>query len=1658
MSDTANAVRNPFPGLRPFRVDEEHLFFGRERQVDAMVDKLAATHFLAVVGTSGSGKSSLVNCGLMPALRRGLLAKAGTRWRIAKFRPGDGPVKKLVEALACPGVLFDEDDPRAARMNLRLFIETTLRMSKQGLLDLFKQAHLDAGTNLLIVVDQFEELFRFGVKQSEAIALVNLLLEVGAQSAAAIYVVLTMRTDHLGDCTKFPGLAEAANAGQYLVPRLTRRQRRDVIQGPIAVADAEIAPVLLTRLVNDVGDDPDQLSILQHALNRTWARWEAEGGTGPLGLEHYRYIGEMSEALDRHADRAFDELDGRQQEICRRLFRALTDLSDGRGVRKPTDFDVLCALTTTGADELTAVIDVFRKPSRSFLMPPDGEPLAGAKVDISHESLMRLWTKLVNWAREEADAARQYRRLAETAGRFFEIPPKAAELQDPELQLALDWRAHWQPNRTWARRYAKDPLDADAAAAEFDRAEEFLDLSDAKARAEVAARRRRRYWIFGGILVAISAVFGAFAATWREAKQRVETNSDLIRQAREWSGRDSRRSGWLLAAVKSPIPQDASDEFAKVLERGLAVVHDAHHAPVRALALSADGVVASGDDEGAVRLWRTANGTEIASLGSTGSPVLSLAFAADGGFVYAGFADGRLLACEMADKATFSALMSSPDASGASAVTALAAGGSRLAVARADGHVSIWTWNGSQHEREDLDFFGGQAALCVALSSRGSQVASGAADGQVKVWDLARGEFLRQRPDKGDEGSGGKGSDWPPHDLAVVAVAFSPDDSSLLTASWDHHARVWDLENGAYESLPSEKALLTASWSPQGDAIVTAGEDDYAQLWRRDADNRWTCGTRLTGHGGPVVAAVFRTVTTADGRPSFEVVTASEDGRARRFCCVEHNAVAEAIWSVAEHRGALLGVRSSHDGSRFLTHGADGTVRVWSPPATTPTGFDAQKAAFAAGMANAGMDELDPVHAAQQLTELKAREQVATPQVAAAQGLLRIRRSAFEQLIADVDVARNSIEAELATVLGPLEQAGRQFEAGLLRETMAPLLRIGAEARQHIGRLALRFRGVFDGSHEPAEDAETLRTELLEKSKQLTDERDQRGDLVEVLRAQLQAPNDALPDPLRDKLDDLLGVDGRAARLQSPLLRSVGEQIKARNDIPWAWLQLAKGETPGKDYPKTIRDTLRPSDRDDPAARPAATRSAEVDVVEATVSKLEDALSDVHAKHEAMGRLELELPLAEEGAAKFDRYLQMLGKFVWLPPDLTERIEENAEFECHAQLIDGLARLIPRLAKTNPLENANRSYYQRDEPIETTSLRAWWSHNVDQLAAAWTTRAETSIELCERRIDEKAAAIRSLTMHADRFEAQEWVRRRVEGYAAKRDKLLKALRDSRSQWPGDAWSRLEQLLTHRLPALDAVEPPYFPTTWPASARESWPKQFGTAAQRDLLRRGADGYWHLTGHAVPMVLVAPAGMNPFLIDAHEITVEEFIAGRVFEQAGPAKDYWDRFGRLAFAGSADSALLYGASAEVAEAYCRHALPGGKLRLPTSTEWLAALAMTAPATPDLQSIDPTEPPVAGWPLWDASARGIQGLRSGLREWVKGPTGATGLIGLSLFRPWSDRPETGRARFEIDADYFGAARHLEFSPRSETREEDAYGFRCVYELEPYEYVEGRR
>jgi energy-coupling factor transporter ATP-binding protein EcfA2 len=252
-------IHNPFPGLRSFDYEESHLFFGREKNIADLLRKLSNNHFVAIVGTSGSGKSSLVRAGLLPAVHSGKLGADGTRWLTATMKPGNTPVKNLAHALLAPGA-FGTGDTEADGARLRK-VESLLRASRLGLVQAVRDM-LDPDAHLLLLLDQFEETFRFsgeGMEHNDedSTLFVNSIIDAVRQRDVPIYVVLTIRSDFLGDCARFEGLPEAINDGHYLVPRLTREQNRSVITDPVAYAKGKISPRLVHRVIEDLGDNPD---------------------------------------------------------------------------------------------------------------------------------------------------------------------------------------------------------------------------------------------------------------------------------------------------------------------------------------------------------------------------------------------------------------------------------------------------------------------------------------------------------------------------------------------------------------------------------------------------------------------------------------------------------------------------------------------------------------------------------------------------------------------------------------------------------------------------------------------------------------------------------------------------------------------------------------------------------------------------------------------------------------------------------------------------------------------------------------------------------------------------------------------------------------------------------------------------------------------------------------------------------------------------------------------------------------------------------------------------------------------------------------------------------------------------------------------------------
>lgn len=452
---------NPFPGIRSYEIGESDRFFGREKQIHELITKLSASGFLAIVGSSGCGKSSLIKAGLIPALLSGNHAGLPGDWLLVTIRPAETPMDNLAK-----GIAGDTHEPGDVLKELKAGSDGLIRAVRN---------YAGEGKTLLLFIDQFEELFRFRRtldaqnRATEVFDFIDLMTTAVNTPDAPLYIVLSMRTDFLDDCTEFRGLSEIINKGYYLVPRMTTEERRLAITGPIKLTGNTISESLVERLLNEAGEATDQLPVMQHALMRTWEHWLInKQGNQPLDEKNYEAIGTMKEALSVHLEELFGTLNDERSKLnAEKIFKALTDVSqESRGTRRPTPLSVICKLTGSTEDEVIKIIDVFRSPDCAFLMPSSDIPIhANTIIDISHESIMRVWTRLRKWTEDEAASAQLYLRLSKSAELYQQ--GKTGLWVNPDLQLALHWKENTRPNVTWAARY--DPA--------FERAMTFLEYS-----------------------------------------------------------------------------------------------------------------------------------------------------------------------------------------------------------------------------------------------------------------------------------------------------------------------------------------------------------------------------------------------------------------------------------------------------------------------------------------------------------------------------------------------------------------------------------------------------------------------------------------------------------------------------------------------------------------------------------------------------------------------------------------------------------------------------------------------------------------------------------------------------------------------------------------------------------------------------------------------------------------------------------------------------------------------------------------------------------------------------------------------------------------------------------------------------------------------------
>jgi energy-coupling factor transporter ATP-binding protein EcfA2 len=978
---------NPFPGLRPFTVDECHLYFGREGQVDDILLKLSRNRFVCVMGYSGSGKSSLMSCGLVPVLYGGFVTHSGPHWHVIIARPGTSPFENLSDAVVDYLILHNRIQPEDRQVH-RAIVNSVLRSGSHGLVEVSKYLQQHKLENVFFMIDQFEELFRFHeTEQAEEVfdetqLYVNLILTAIQQTDTPVYVAVTMRSDFIARCSAFSGLTEVINESNFLVPQMTRDQKKMAIEGPVAVAGGRISQRLVKRLLNDMGRNQDQLPILQHALMRTWDYWIANREPGePIDLRHYNAIGKIEQALSLHANEIFEELSPRQKEIAEVLFKSITEkTADNKGMRRPARLGLIAEIADADEDEVMEVVEHFRKPGRSFLMPAHSVSLTpDSQVELSHESLMRIWNRLTTWVEEEFESATMYKRISDAAA-MYQIG-KTSLWRPPDLQLALNWQKKQRPTREWAQRY-------DEA---FERAIVFLDTSRITYEAELknqelqqkrTLRNTRVTAIILGAAAVIAILFLVFAYLQKiEADKRTIEAINAQKEANDQ--KDAALQAQKLAEERAETIdqqrkslQEQQEQLEKSLEEtriardearaslaiaeqqtALAVAASEKERIARIKADSAT-IVATNNYNRADRLYMLAKAQEMAgksvqedddnNLAGTLAMQAHFFHKRNEGKKYDPYIYNALYhAITVSSGLSYNAIKVPGPSRNRMNALALSSKGSMYYAAAADGRIFMGDYE--KRTGQPTTYQNPSPNKVVALSKDDRYLANGTDSAEVQIFDLQSGvrpvavrgltggtNALEFMPD----GSGlivsktDRSISLINHLTGVVktiaisnvelkAIAISPNGKSLAGAAWTGQLVLINLETGAQEVLVNTDAaqILSVKFSPDGKMIAygTFEKNDKRGLVKLYNLNERKEERQFTGHKAGVYSVEFS--------PDGKLLASAGSDRLLQMWVIDF--LEDLPIRMDNNNGFIWDIAFSHDSKYLIAAGHESEIRVW---------------------------------------------------------------------------------------------------------------------------------------------------------------------------------------------------------------------------------------------------------------------------------------------------------------------------------------------------------------------------------------------------------------------------------------------------------------------------------------------------------------------------------------------------------------------------------------------------------------------------------------------------------------------------------------------------------------------------------------------------------
>ncbi|GAA1017768.1 hypothetical protein Aple_025150 [Acrocarpospora pleiomorpha] len=851
--------RPPYLGLAVYAPQDADRFFGRERMLAVLVERLGRQRFVAVVGASGSGKSSLLRAGLLPSLA------ADDRFTLL-FTPGSHPLRECAVRLGAelglaPGSLVADLNDHQSNLGLAM---------RQLLLA------RPPGSEALLVVDQFEEVFTLCADAGERERFIAALAAAASDADNRVRVVLGLRADFYAHCARLPVLVEVLQDAQVMVKPMNADELRDVVTRPATGAGLTVEDGLVATILAEAGEQPGALPFVSHAL---WETWQNRSD-GALTLADYHARGGVRGAIAQTAEREFDGFGPAERQAARRIFLRLIALGDGtEDTRRPIDRAEL-----DGVADPPVIAGVLDRLVEARLVVLDEDT-----VEVAHEALIRAWPRLNHWLTEDRADLLVHRRLTEAALIWDSLErDQSAVYRGAQLAAAA----------AWAERHPEEPNLLEQA---FLRAgHELREAEERTARHQIRLLRRL---LTAMAVLLVLALVGGVAAIWRGVEAR---NQQVITLARHLSGESRLLSSSdpdlaaLLAITAFRLNPDADSRGSLLSAAAVPrrVELDSGSSAVYHLAFNQDAtLLASGDASGNVILWSPVTRTKVAAFPGRGGYISRVAFSDDGTLLAAASVTGAGGLITVWDVPTRRKLAERTVAIPSPAL-ALSPDGATVAVGATNGDIALWDW-----ARDSWAAHG--------HSGRPKQVRTltFSPDGQLLV-SVRVGEkpvvlnattFTKLAELDADE---------------VHALMFAPTGRTLATASYRGGVRLWDLDEPAAPKLAASlPAQPTYAWSisaPVHGKIAVADENGTVNIW--DTTRREVlCTYQDRGLTETVSLALSRDGTT---------LASSGFGR---FIALR----TPVLPPFAGHATPVNDLAA--DGRTIASAGDDGTVRLWDP-------------------------------------------------------------------------------------------------------------------------------------------------------------------------------------------------------------------------------------------------------------------------------------------------------------------------------------------------------------------------------------------------------------------------------------------------------------------------------------------------------------------------------------------------------------------------------------------------------------------------------------------------------------------------------------------------------------------------------------------------------